>query len=545
MATYFSAVLQKSAPHRDKLISYLLAPRPIRVEAPRSRGCIALSLVLLVCLGCSAPISEHKSLAQQVQATKADKPRNIILVIGDGMGPQQMALAELYYRRTGDKRAEALHQFIASSTHGTHMPIPASSLVNDSACSATQIAGGCACEPRQIGIDSRGRRCESLARDAQSRNMKVGLVSDTRITHATPAAFIAAVPDRDMEHQIAEQLLASKVDLLLSGGEAFFVSNAAQCKSSRCKDASWVRSYRRDGRDLLQEAQQAGIQLVTNKVELANSRQTPLLGLFSPSHMSDAFGEGLYEEPTLVEMTRRALELLDNPSGFFLMVEVGQINMAAHVNDAGWVLQEMLRLSRVLEGINQFASHRADTLVVVTADHETGGMGLSYKEQDSSGVDTQQGESLDFLSTKTFKALAEQRGSFYRALSESVSKHKAGLNNETLRGEFLQRTGVKLSDTVLNPVQAQLDAASAGKVQDMCGFDPTFYPYHAYRASSLVGRMVGREWGVAWGTGTHTTTPVAVMAQGVGQERFAGWYEATGLGMRLRALLEDAPIASR
>ncbi len=102
----------------------------------------------------------------------------MILVVGDGMGPQQVALSEIYWQRTRDERAAPLHHFLSKATNGIHIPLPERSLVNDSACAASQLAGGCRCEPRQIGVDIDGAPCDSVLRTAKQLGLRVGLISN-------------------------------------------------------------------------------------------------------------------------------------------------------------------------------------------------------------------------------------------------------------------------------------------------------------------------------------------------------------------------------
>lgn len=356
-------------------------------------------------------------------------PRNVILVVGDGMGPQQVALSEIYWQRTRDERAAPLHHFLSKATNGIHIPLPERSLVNDSACAASQLAGGCRCEPRQIGVDIDGAPCDSVLRTAKQLGLRVGLISDTRITHATPAAFYGHVGDREEEFKLAEQLIEADADLALSGGADFFLpgptteSLTPVSRSAACHRSDWGR--RRDGTNLVPQAEARGTTVVCSLAELAGVRQLPVLGLFAPQHMANAFREGEGAEPTLAQMTERALSLLENPRGFFLMVESGQIDTAAHYNDAGWVFAEMLRLSSVLRVIEDFVERHPETLVVLTADHETGGMGFSYRRaEEPAGEAVAPTGRLDFLSDAHLELLNRQR--------VSISDVLAGRNELTV-----------------------------------------------------------------------------------------------------------------
>jgi alkaline phosphatase len=507
-------MIEKILNHCSRHLSYLL--------------CITIAGVLL---GCFSRASQSPPAKQGVVS-----PRNIILIIGDGMGPQQLALADLYYQRTGDTKAACLARFIRTSVQGLHVSTPARSLVNDSACAASQLAGGCLCEPRYVSIDIHGNRCASVALQAKQLGKKVGLVSDTRITHATPAAFAATVVDRDLEHSIASQLAESSFDLMLSGGEAFFVSTPDQCFGNRCASNVSPKNYRDDGRNLLAEVTARGIQVVSTRNQLEACRTTPVLGLFAPLFMHNAFREGEDAEPSLAVMTARALELLDNPNGFFLMVEAGQIDFAGHSNDAGWTLREMLRLSETIEVVERFYRNRNDTLVVLTADHETGGMGLSYREAQPKLSQKRQEKELDFLSSDVFSALRAQQ----KSVAEAMGKCKLKQSFRSLATKAISCTlselgegaGRKLSDQVseAGEHQHQRDAA--------CNAFEPYYPYSTLSDVAFLGRELGAANGVVWATGTHTSAPVPLIAKGVGQERFVGWQHAREVGEKLLDLIE-------
>ncbi len=302
-------------------------------------------------------------------------PKNIILVIGDGMGPQQLGLLELY-AQLERKTETAFRRLASKATLALVQPIPANGLVVDSGCAATALASGVESLPRTLGLDARGKSVESILERAKAAGKSVGLVSDTRITHATPAAFVAHIIDRDNETEIAYQLANSSVDVLFSGGAKFFdIPLKGKTDSARSV------------------ALRNGFKIVTDAKELSEASAEPgkLLGLFAKSVMYDAFKEAklgvaskeLFREPTLVEMTEAALaKLSQNPKGFFLMVEAGQIDWAGHENDAGWLLHEMVRMDRVVDTVTRWQAANPTTLLLVTADHETGGFGFSYSSVD-------------------------------------------------------------------------------------------------------------------------------------------------------------------
>lgn len=496
---------------------------------------IAVAGVIVTLLGCAVTTDNPSSAA-----AKGAAPRNVILLIGDGMGPQQIALSELYWRRTRDERARPLNQFLLRATNGMHMPLPERSLVNDSACAASQLAGGCRCEPRQVGVDTQGVPCNSVLRAAKEKGLRVGIVSDTRITHATPAAFYGHVGDRDEEYQLAKQLVESEVDVALSGGADFFLPTTPQgdtfaaASASGCKQPGWGK--RSDGGDLLAVAQARGSRVVCSGTELDRVRELPVLGLFSPGHMANAFREGEGSEPTLARMTERALELLDNSKGFFLMVEAGQIDTAGHYNDSGWVLAEMLRLSSVLHVVERFVEKHPDTLVLLTADHETGGMGLSYRRVSVGSSDSSKNQHrTDFLSEKNLRSVQSQTATIADIVERYQRTHGAKPELKALQHALAKDTGTILALPELAAITGGAESGSGVQVRSEIArnYIEAFYPYAQYSTAISIARRISAEQGVVWATGTHTTTPVNVLATGPMAEQFHGWFSTKELGEKL------------
>lgn len=493
--------------------------------------------------------------AHNNQAADTAPPRNIILVLGDGMGPQQLGFATTYYARTRDPAMAPLQRFLDSAQIGMHLPLPARSLVNDSACAASQLVGGCDCEPQQIGVDSAGVPCSSVTEAARLRGMRVGVVSDTRLTDATPAAFYARSASRRAAPEIAQQLVDTPLDIAFSGGADQFLSRSATSatgfKSGDCYGRGW--GTRADGRDLIELLQARGVRVACSRSELEHITSTPAVGLFAPKELANSFDEGRYDEPTSAQLTEKALQLLTNEGGFFLMVEAGQIDHAAHLNDGGWLLAELLRLSAILEQVTHFQATHPDTLVILTGDHETGGMGLSYRGSPEYLRDQPPGSpELDFLTTDTFSALRRQRAPIHHLLrtAESTSSpssraeaapplRQLAESEHVTRSELFhlqevlqQHTGVTL------PVEALTEPAEGAGRCRLPEEALRFYPSLKKRYAARIGRCIGAHQGVVWATGSHTSTPVVVAAAGPSASRVAGWHTAATIGRTLLTLLQ-------
>ncbi|MEO1023394.1 MAG: alkaline phosphatase [Bacteroidota bacterium] len=313
----------------------------------------------------------------QVQATTISRPRlplvpdrpirNVILVIADGTGISQISSGQL--NTVGEDGNLYLQTMPVTGMVKTHA---FDNLITDSAAGATAYSCGIKTNNGVIGQDPEERKCTTITELAIQKGMATGLVATSTITHATPASFASHVKSRKLEAEIASQFLDSGVDVFLGGGREFFIPQTKEA------------SKRDDNRDLMQEFAGAGYRIVETASELKASEHGKLLGLFSIGGMGTS-----ESEPTLQEMTQKALDIVsENDSGFFLMVEASQIDWAGHRNDIAYMLREVDALDQTMASILEFAANDGETLVILTADHETGGLTLTEHQKDSNRIET-------------------------------------------------------------------------------------------------------------------------------------------------------------
>ena len=298
-------------------------------------------------------------------ATEARRPRNVILLIGDGMGHNHIALAR--------------HRTVGSDgrLHMERMPVlgqvrtrSANRAVTDSSAAATALACGIETDNDRIGMAPDGTAFTTILQKARENGFRTGLVATSSITHATPAAFASHVTGRDMQTEIAVQFLSNGVDVLLGGG----------CRYWLCGP----EGVRPDGRNLVEEARAKGYLVIDRRKQLADLDEIPVLGLSADDGMTT-----FLPEPALDEMTRVAIDLLSARSRkngsaakmrFFMMIEGSQIDWAAHVNDAEYMVRQTLLFDLAVKEALQFAQSDEQTLVLVVADHETGGLALGVED---------------------------------------------------------------------------------------------------------------------------------------------------------------------
>lgn len=274
--------------------------------------------------------------------------KNVIYMIGDGMG-----LAHVTATKLASETPLALLQAQATGLQTTHS---ASSEVTDSAASGTALATGEKTNNGSIGVDVDGQPLTSVLKLALAGGKKAGVVVTSSVTHATPAAFMASVQSRNDEEEIAEYFTTTGIDLFIGGGKKFFEA-------------------REDGRNLSEELRTKGY-TITYSLDDVKALQGGKVGALLADNPMPSLAEGRGD--MLLEAVGEALRLLstDNPNGFFLMVEGSQIDWAAHANDGEQVVAETIDFDKAVKAAMDFADRNPGTLVVVTADHETGGLAL-------------------------------------------------------------------------------------------------------------------------------------------------------------------------
>jgi alkaline phosphatase len=230
--------------------------------------------------------------------------------------------------------------------------------MSDSSAAGTALATGWKTNNEMVSMLPDGTGVVTILEIAQDLKKSTGLVTNTAIVDATPAVFASHSRSREDLAGIAVQIMQHKVDVLLGGGRAFFIPQ------------SQAGSKRVDESDLLAQARQKGYAVVGTRYELLQTSAGKILGLFKMGALTAGVSE-----PTLAELADRAIQILSaNRQGLFLMVEGGQIDARAHANDSKGVIRQLREFDEAVGTVLAFARKRRDTLVIVTADHETGGL---------------------------------------------------------------------------------------------------------------------------------------------------------------------------
>jgi alkaline phosphatase len=280
-------------------------------------------------------------------------PKSIVLVISDGTGIGQHSLS--YYEN--DRYSPAKFEHVGlMTTHTAH-----AGKITDSAAGATAMGTGTKTYRGAIAVDVDKQPLKTVLEHAQDKGMATGLVATSTITNATPAAFASHVDSRGNLAEIARQLAEAQVTVLFGGGREHFLS----------KEKDGVQDS-----DLFEQMSSRGVQIVTT-LEEPYDVDRPIIGLFADGGLPPAHKD---RSPTTAEMARRALDILgSDPDGFFLMVEESQVDWGSHDHNAEWVQAEMASLNDVIDSLLVYQEQHPETLVVLVADHETGGLAVHEK----------------------------------------------------------------------------------------------------------------------------------------------------------------------
>lgn len=398
------------------------------------------------------------------------KPKNIIMVVGDGMGPAYTT-AYRYFADSGEGNLVPTTVFDRnlvgmSSTY----PDRVSGYVTDSAAGATALASATKSYNGAIGVDVDKRPTLSVLEWAKLKGMKTGVAVTSQINHATPASYGAHNESRRNYNEIADSYFDEKLngafvmDVMLGGGWEYFI---------------------RDDRNLVEEFKQSGYQYVDKLDDLSTVMPgKPLLGLFGDTGMAWALDTP--QHTRLASLTQAAVKQLENEKGFFLLVEASQVDWAGHANDIAAAMAEMHDMALTLEWLEQYVAEHPDTLVVITADHSTGGMTLA-----ADGKYAWNPEWLKKLSASP-QIIAEK-------LVDAENKAQLA---ESLLGFSL------------NEDESKALAETNNKMR----------PLYTWVRTTLDKRS-----NTGWTTGGHTAVDVPVFAMGQWRDRFAGHINNTDI----------------
>ena len=424
----------------------------------------------------------------QVKNNNNQEKKNIILVIADGTGPNIMGYLMEYARTAPNNhykdKISNLEKLFNGGKSGLVLNYTASSIVTDSAAAATQFATGVKTTPHTLGLSADGKKVNSILYYAKQKGMSTGVLTDVYVLDATPAAFYAHRQDRKMRDGVIEDMTVTQPDIVLGGGLNYFVSKA-DLKNQKYQEllaqVPYLEQVKGEAKqdNNLSKVINSGYKLAFTKKEMDTLKGGKILGLFAPVYLPPYPPEN-WQGPDLPDMTKKAIsELSENKKGFFLMVEAGFIDWAAHENDPQAVLEELLEFDKTLGYIKKFADKNKNTLVIITADHDTGGFGFAYY--------TPKGKKeKEYNSFEKFTKLANGKKLNYDVAEKYKKLPKEQQNSDTIKKLLKEEMGFEEN---LDFLDGETDFYSA---------------FNRY----------WQEQGIFWSTKKHTNAPLPVAFYG-------------------------------
>lgn len=397
---------------------------------------------------------------------RAPRARNVIFMVADGMSAGTLTIADSVRRMRDGKASAWCTLWERPGARRTAQKTQcADAFVTDSAAAAAAWGCGFSCNTGVLNVTPDGRQRLPILAHARQCGKATGVVTTTRVTHATPAGFCVNIPHRDLEDAIAEQMLERGFDVMLGGGAKHFPPELI--------------------------AKYPDLKVVRTAEELRAAPPGRLLGIFSRDHIPHVV-DRTEKIPTLEAMSAAALDRLAvAPEGFVLQIEGGRVDHAAHDNDAVSLVHEQLEFDRTLEHVMQWMEGRDDTLLIVTTDHGNANPGLTLYGRRGE-------ESLHRLlkGTRSFETMLARiaRGRKERELGRVISE------------VVEEGTGVALETTEVNMLASVLQSQRVMPFRD------------ANNATSVLGSILASTFGVAFTSPNHTSDMVELTSLGPGSD---------------------------
>ncbi len=442
-------------------------------------------------------------------------PKYIFFFIGDGMGLPQISLAQVVLNHN----QKNLLPYGMSKLNITDFPVTGMATtyaenryITGSAAAGTALATGHKTTINTISKNgNHSSNLKTIAEMAKDKGMKVGIVSSVSIDHATPACFYAHESSRKNYFKIAAQMLNSKVDYF---GGGYALGDTLH--------------------DLQNNMKKAGYKIVSTREELQSLKNKEKVWAYN--HTYDSYAALWYEidrpedHISLSEFTQKGIDLLDNEEGFFMMVEGGKIDWACHANDAVAAAYDVIEFDKsVAKAIEFYNRYPDETLIVVTADHETGGLSLGYaltKYESAFEILKYQTVSFEKLTEIVDEYLKTERTAFTFEIALKLLAKYTGLGNSSL-DETLTLSEYDMQ--LLNSAYHELMKGKSDKLPEQLQIDRGGYNALLITANHILNRKAG----IDWATYSHTAVPVPVFAIGQGQYEFTGYYDNTDIAKKI------------
>ena len=434
----------------------------------------------------------------------------VFLFIGDGMGLAQVVTTQAYLASLQNRIGLERLSFTAFPAVGLASTYANNQLITCSAAAGTALATGHKTNIGRISMDPEGKKpMKTIAEKAKEQDMKVGIITNVSIDHATPAVFYAHQPSRGMYFEIGMDLLKSNFDFFGGGG---FLKPDGEVDGEKI--------------NIINEARDHGYNFISTLSEFKNlkspSGKVIVVSPAPAAEQSIPFTIDMSpDDLTLADLTGKAVELLDNEKGFFMMVESGKVDWACHENDAATAIQEVLALDKaVAKALEFYSAHPEETLIVVTADHETGGLALGNNDiEDSTNLNVLKYQHISYIAfneiVKKFRLekSADPDADFDRVMM--AIRDDFGLDHKLKAGMLTA------------PGKAELRKAFQESMNPNENRDAIYGTSEPLTVT--LTHMLDTRAGLAWTSYSHTAISVPVYAIGAGCQLFSGYMDNTDI----------------
>lgn len=468
--------------------------------------------------------------ADAAQPVTAQAPKYIFLFIGDGMSFPQIQTASYYHGTMSSKggvKASTL-TFMGFPVSGTAQTYDSTSFAPDSASTATSISTGNKTYSGTINMDTTMKKSFETIAEKLKRQLgyKVGIISTVNLNHATPAAFYAHQPSRGNYYEIGNEMIASQFDYFAGG--ALLKPTGSDKKQ----------------KDLYQLAAENGYKVIRTQKEAQNAKPADGKLLLISEALADAESmnyqlDAANKEWGLADYVKKGIEVLDNETGFFMMTEGGKIDWACHANDAGSAIADTMALNKAVGvALEFYQKHPAETLILVTGDHETGGLSIGFAGTDYDTYMTNlANQKISYAKfDKDYVAGYRERQTPFKDVLKDIKKC-FGL---VAAGDAGAKADSKLVLTDyeyqrLEKAYQRTLALGGAKKEDMSQEEYVLYGnYEPFTVT--VTHILNNKSGITFSSYSHTGLPVPVFAIGNGQNLFEGYYDNTDIYFNLAKL---------
>lgn len=493
--------------------------------------------VLSALIGLSAIASLNAETKITAPATGKGTPKYVFVFIGDGMSYPQIQSAAYYTGKDAagivdvvkksenpsdspEMKALSFYQFPVAGSASTY---DATSFAPDSASTATSIFTGYKTHSSSINVDiTKKIKYRTIAEQLRDqKKYKIGVISTVNLNHATPAATYAHQASRKSNYPIGQELVSSNFE--------YFAGGALMDPQDKNKDKTSIYDLAKNAgyRVCFDQKSAAALKNGDKALVIAET----LADSDSMSYDNDR-KEG---EWALRDYVRKGIEVLDNKTGFFMMVEGGKVDWACHANDARSSIADTLALSEAVEeAISFYNKHPKETLILVTADHETGGLTIGYAGTDYNlffrTLDSQKISYAKFDSD--YVSGYKKNGTSFEAVMKDVEK-LFGLKMPGADGSN-KNGGLVLTDYELSRIKTAYEKTIKN---DNSRSQMEYDIYGTYEPLTItITHILNAKSGLGWTSNSHTGLPVPVFALGAGQEEFKGFYDNTEIYKKLAEL---------